>query len=430
MKTPSIPLNEISRLSALMDYEILDSGPEHSYDDITLLASSICETPIALISLIDKDRQWFKSKVGFEINETPREVSFCAHAINSSATMIIKDASKNPDFSDHPAVTAETPVIFYAGAPLINKEGFALGTLCVVDHVPRELSDEQLRALEALSRQVVNTLELRKKEKLLLSQYEELRQFSLLFRKQEEQIVSSAKLSALGEMAAGIAHEINNPLCIISTSAYCLQLETQKNALDSERIKEIAQSIQTTTERASQICRSLLSFARKTDHIPPERVSLKKILLETYSLCAHRFQSLGIDFKLDVSDVLHVSCVPVEVSQVILNLLINACDAIENIEEKWIRITVHQGDGDVLIRVQDSGPGIPSEIQKNIFSPFFTTKPVGKGVGMGLSISHGLMEKNKGSLLYEPGERTTFVLSLPLAESILEVVPDELKASS
>jgi two-component system, NtrC family, sensor kinase len=416
MKNPSIPLNEISRLSALMDYEILDTGPELSYDDITLLASSICEAPIAIISLIDKDRQWFKSKIGFDLEETPREISFCAHAINSQSTLVITDATKNPDFSDHPFVTAERPVVFYAGAPLINPNGLAMGTLCVVDHIPRELTSQQLHALEALSRQVVNIMELRKKEKILLSQYEELRQFSLLFREQEKQIVTSAKLSALGEMAAGIAHEINNPLCIISTSAYCLQLETEKSSLDTKKIKEMTKSILSTTERASHICRSLLSFSRKTDNIPPERASLRNIIRDTFSFCNHRFNTLGIEISVEDLEDIFVSCVAIEISQVILNLLNNSCDALEELDEKWIKISVFAEEGMVHLRVQDSGNGIPTELQQKIFSPFFTTKSVGKGVGMGLSISQGLAEKNKGSLNYEESERTTFVLSLPRAK--------------
>lgn len=415
MKSPQIPQNEISRLSALMDYEILDSGQELSYDDITLLASSICQVPIALISLIDKDRQWFKSKIGIEIDETPREISFCAHAINSTDTFVIKDATKDPDFSDHPAVTAENPVVFYAGAPLVNQEGFALGTLCVVDHVPRELTLEQIHSLEALSRQVVNIMELRKKEKKLLSQYEELRQFSLLYRKQEEQIVQSAKITALGEMAAGIAHEINNPLCIIAASAYYLQIEVGKNVSDSEKIKETAKTILSTTERASDICRSLLTFARKSDGLPAQDVPVRKIIKDSFALCSHRIENLNIDYNDEALDESQVSCVPIEASQIILNLLMNACDAIHDLDEKWIKVSTQTHEDKVLLRVQDSGRGITSEIRQNIFSPFYTTKDVGKGVGMGLSISRALAEKNKGSLIYEENEQTTFLLALPRA---------------
>jgi len=157
-----LPTNESARLDALREYQILDTLPEDSYDDITRLASEICDTPIALVSLVDSDRQWFKAKVGLEASETPRDVAFCAHAILQSDLLIIRDASEDSRFADNPLVTDGPQIRFYAGAPLITAKGEAMGTLCIIDSVPRNLSEKQKSALRALSRQVMAQMELRR----------------------------------------------------------------------------------------------------------------------------------------------------------------------------------------------------------------------------------------------------------------------------
>jgi len=161
MKAP-LPNNEAERLAALKEYHILDTGTEQSYDDITALAAHICEVPIAMISLVDEVRQWFKSRVGLVQQQTSREIAFCAHAILQHEPFIVRDATKDRRFADNPMVTGDPYIRFYAGFPLINPEGLALGTLCVIDRQPRQLSAEQLKTMQALSRQVMALLELRR----------------------------------------------------------------------------------------------------------------------------------------------------------------------------------------------------------------------------------------------------------------------------
>lgn len=161
MNAPT-PLNEAQRLEALRTYAILDTPAEQAYDDIVKLASLICDVPIALISLIDEDRQWFKAKVGLGVLQTPRGEAFCAHAIvNPGELMQVHDASLDPRFADNPLVTGDPKIRFYAGAPLVTASGVAMGTVCVIDQVPRTLEPRMVEALEALSRQVVALLELR-----------------------------------------------------------------------------------------------------------------------------------------------------------------------------------------------------------------------------------------------------------------------------
>lgn len=162
MKPAIKPNQEAARLEALRQYSILDTPPEQAYDDFTSLASFICQVPIALISLVDAERQWFKSKIGLEVNQTARNISFCGHTILSERTLVVKDALSDERFCDNPLVTSAPGIRFYAGAPLITPAGYILGSLCVIDRKPRDLSGSQKIALEALARQVVTQLELRR----------------------------------------------------------------------------------------------------------------------------------------------------------------------------------------------------------------------------------------------------------------------------
>ncbi|WP_129648623.1 GAF domain-containing sensor histidine kinase [Peristeroidobacter agariperforans] len=205
-----IPLNEPSRLLALQSYDIMDSGREPGYDDIALLASRICHTPMALITLINEDRQWFKSKVGLEVTETPRELAFCAHAIlEPDKVLTVADARLDTRFSANPFVTGDPHIRFYAGAPLLSAEGHALGTLCVIDREPRHLPPEQRDALLALSRQVMALMEERRTSAALRGAMQALTRSEALFREAYENApIGIALVSPEGEWL-----RVNQSLC-------------------------------------------------------------------------------------------------------------------------------------------------------------------------------------------------------------------------
>ena len=162
MSAPKMSTDDAARVRALQKYAILDSEPEQAFDDLTFLASYVCKTPIALISLIDEDRQWFKAKVGISATETSRDIAFCSTAIQQADVLVVPDAMQDERFCRNPLVVSEPKIRFYAGAPLVNEDGYALGTLCVIDRAPRELGADQELALKALSRLVLMQMEFRR----------------------------------------------------------------------------------------------------------------------------------------------------------------------------------------------------------------------------------------------------------------------------
>lgn len=241
MLIPQKHKNEKERLQLLESYSILDTLPETDFDNLTAIASQICNIPISLITLLDTDRQWFKSHHGLDMSETPREHAFCAHAIHDADNMfIIQDTRKDERFYDNPLVTGDPNIIFYAGVPLTNSAGLPLGTLCVIDHKPNTLNETQLKALQSLADQVMNLLELRRNKRYLEQAILELEQ-------------NNQELERFAYVAA---HDLKSPLNNISSLSLLLK-EDYGSKIDEEG-QSLIEHIQSSSDQLRNLIDGLL----------------------------------------------------------------------------------------------------------------------------------------------------------------------------
>ena len=398
MKTPEIPLNEESRLKALKEYSILDTLPQKEYDDITQLASQICGTSISTISLIDEKRQWFKSKVGLSVDSTPKDVSFCGHAIvDPDNIFTVKDSRLDSRFSDNPLVVGEPHVIFYTGVPLVSPEGFALGTLCVIDDKPKELNDQQLKTLKALSNQVVSLFELRKSKMMLERLTNDL----------------ESRNSALEKFARVAAHDIKSPLNNISSLTEIL-LHQYSNDLDDD-----AQMMMRMLDTSSQTLRELVDGIlehSKSDHILTETrtiFNLGKLVDQCIELLNNRQE---YQITRDFGEVL-IAVNKVGLQQILLNLIGNS---IKYNDKPKVIISINFAEDEEYYKfqVQDNGLGIEEKNLSKIFDIFEVVNNQDrfgkKGTGIGLSTVKKLVEGLGGQMNVSSkvGEGTVFSFTI------------------
>ena len=383
MKTPEIPLNEFLRLKKLKEYSILDTLPEKEYDDITQLASQICGTSISFITLIDENRQWFKSKLGIEVDQTDRDISFCGHAIlEPDQILSVKDSRLDDRFSDNPFVTGESKVVFYTGVPLVSPEGYALGTLCVIDDHPKELTNDQLFALKALSNQVVSLFELRK-SKIQLERFAK----DLENRNVE-----------LEKFARVVAHDIKSPLNNISSLSKIV-LEDYSSELNEEA-KNLMGLIVTSSQSLKDLVDGIFQYSKSDFLLKGNRsvFSLRKMVSQCIELLDLRKECRFITDFEDVSlDVNRAA-----LQQILLNLIENAIKYNDKSEIE-IKIDFSEDDNFYHFKIQDNGSGIDESDQKKIFDIFETVKAEDrfgkKGTGIGLSTVKKLVEGLGGEII-------------------------------
>lgn len=237
-------------------------------------------------------------------------------------------------------------------------------------------------------------------------------------REQEAKAQYSAKLASLGEMAAGIAHEVNNPLTIIQGTANIIKKLVDETPIDVKTVKSLSEKMIETSERISKTVRSLKALSRNGDSDPKYNVAIQTVITQCLDISEQRFRQNGIELRLDKgSEDFYVYGREVQLSQVLINLINNSVDAIKNADEKWISLSVRKENHSVIIEVKDSGKGIPPEIQQKIMDPFFTTKDVNQGTGLGLSISKNIIQDHEGELSLLPKEKnTTFRIRLPISQ--------------
>jgi signal transduction histidine kinase len=284
----------------------------------------------------------------------------------------------------------------------------------------RRLEREDL-ALREMNRTLDDRVAQRTEE--LAAQIKERERIQAVLDSQRAQMIAASKLTSLGEMAGGLAHEINSPLNIIQARASdLLEIAQSGSPVDSNNVLKATGSILRTSQRIMAVVRGLRTFARDGRADPFERTSVQTIVEDTLALCRERFSGSGISVEVHgLQPDLTIECQRVQISQVLLNLLNNAFDAVQSLANKWVRIEVSTGPDLISIAVTDGGRGIPREIAEKAMQPFFTTKPVGKGTGLGLSISNAIAEAHRGRLWIDSrGPNTRIVLSVPRTHSSRE----------
>jgi signal transduction histidine kinase len=403
MQIAALPENEQARIKALLQYGILDTGAESVYDDFVKLVSYICQTPIALISLVDPTRQWFKAKVGCEASETSRDIAFCAHAILQSDVFIVPDTLTDPRFVGNPLVTGEPYIRFYAGAPLITPEGLAIGTLCAIDQVPRTLSSEQITALQVLARQVVTQLELRR----LTADLQKL-------------LESKNKLFHI------LSHDLRSPFNGIL--AFSQTLAEEAETLSHEEIQDFSQTILTSAEQFMHLIDNLLKCSRfelGTLEYQPIPLALDTMVDNVLTLLKGNAAQKKVDLVYKPHPSVQVWADPTMLHSILQNLTGNAIKFTPSSGEVTIRVA--DQDSMIQVSVIDTGVGVSPEKLAHLFEFVAGRSTDGtageKGTGLGLLLCKELVEKHGGRLCVDSvvGQGTSFHFTLPKAKSIISV---------
>lgn len=426
MIEPPIPHDEANRLAALLEYQILDTEPEPNFDELTELLATILDVPIALVSLVDDKRQWFKSHHGLDAPETPREYAFCGHAILDNELFIVEDSHVDERFKDNPLVTGDPRVRFYAGMPLITGAGYKIGTVCGIDHKPRVLDKAQKRILEIVSRQVIDQLELRRN--ILLKDD--------LFRKQNLMLTQlEAANSEVRDFVSVVAHDLRAP--VLNAAGFSDELlasaEDLEKLLDragkgisadlrgeltgilDDDIRDSANHIkcsaQQMDERISAIS-AIAKLGRRDLH--DEHINLNSLVAD---ICADHDMTLKqVAGKIDVERLPEIDMDKISVQLIIENLVANAVKYRDEKRPLRINIWADNEDDGLVIHFQDNGRGIHSEDLSQVFVMF---RRVGEqntqGDGTGLAFCRTIVNRLGGRIWCEStvDEGSTFHLFLP-----------------
>ncbi|WP_292945955.1 GAF domain-containing sensor histidine kinase [Olleya sp. UBA1516] len=397
MIVPDFPKNEIERLSEVKKYKILDTLPESDFDNITSLVATICEVPISLITLLDTDRNFLKSHHGLNVQESPRDISFCGHAIlQSQDIFVVEDSRKDNRFKDNPLID-QFNAIFYAGVPLRNKDGLALGTLCVYDHEPRQLTEIQKKALITLGKQVMNLFDLRLNNRLLDESKKEL-------------LERNADLS---KFASHVSHDLKSPLAnIISLTAFLK--EEEGNVFTEESIDYI-NYIEESADSLKNYIDGILIHYKANELLNEDKQS---IALNTLFEEVKRIHLLdGLQFKTNTKNQ-NIFINKAAVTQILINLVDNALKY-NNKPNPEVILNYSENKNFHIFSVTDNGIGIAQEQQNEVFKLFNNNNQTdvkgNKGTGIGLFTVKNLVKKLNGDIVLKSqigiGSTFTFTIS-------------------
>lgn len=377
-----LPQNEKQRLQALDSYQIMDSLPEEDFDELTKMASQICGTPIALITLLDSSRQWFKSKLGIDVQQTPRAHAFCAHTIiDPTGVMVVSNAREDQRFAENPLVTGDPNIAFYAGISLLTPEGMALGSLCVIDTVPRKLDEQQIWSLKVLGKQVIAQMELRKKLLLLCETNRRLAETNQFMQ----------------QFATTAAHDIKNPLTTISMSAELLTRHLENSG--DKKGHNLALVCLNGIKALRKLINDMLDYS-----IRPEILTAQHETIELGSFFRKTVSMLSIPENVQISypeTKIEISTSAIALQQIMINLLTNSVRYNDK-QTCQIQIDCVVIDDLANITVRDNGIGIRKEELERIFQRNVTLNTSDRfaqsGTGIGLATVKLLVEKLGGEI--------------------------------
>jgi signal transduction histidine kinase len=398
VKAP-LPDDEHARLAALHEAKVLDTGSEQDFDDIALLASEICGTPMGVVSLVDADRQWFKAKIGLDMEETHRDLAFCAHALHSHEILEVPDATADSRFADNPLVVGPDNIRFYAGAPVILDGTHSVGTVCVIDTVPRELTPAQRRALRSLARHASVQLELRRYAQNAGAIADRLRQLDRM------------KDSFL----AAVSHELRTPLSSIRGYLEML-LDDEFDAETSRRFLSI---MQRNSDRLLRLIDDLLLVARLTEEgvqLDLAEVDLAELAHQVTSACRPLADHKDVKLRDRTESPVPARGDAKRLSQALNHLVVNAIKFTAPGGEISVSST---SDGEPELVITDTGVGIPAADLPHVFDRFFRSAAADSmaapGPGLGLAIVRSIIDAHHGSIHVhsEPDIGTTVRVTLP-----------------
>jgi signal transduction histidine kinase len=398
MRAPE-PDDERERLAALYDANVLDTEPEQDFDDIAVLASEICGTPMGLVSLVDSDRQWFKARIGVDVQQTSRDMAFCAHAVTGHELLEVQDATDDTRFADNPLVVGDDHYRFYAGAPVILDGSHAVGTVCVIDHVPRELTTAQKRALRSLARHAAVQLELRRYARKAGEIADRLRQLDRM------------KDSFL----ATVSHEFRTPLSSIRGYLEILL----DDELDQDTSRRFLSVMQRNSDRLLRLIDDLLLVAKLNEdglRMDVAELDLAELAHQVTSACRPLAEHREVKLRDRTESPIQARGDVKRLGQALNHLVVNAIKFTEPGGEIVISTTDTEEPELVIV---DTGAGIPAADVPHLFDRFFRSATADtmatQGSGLGLAIVRSIIDAHHGSIhvTSEPGIGTTVRLTLP-----------------
>lgn len=391
--------DEIVRLEVLRQYRILDTACEAAFDDLTLLAAQICETPIALISLVDECRQWFKSKIGLDADSTPRHMAFCAHAIlQPNVVLIIPDTLLDQRFVKNPLVTSDPHIRFYAGAPLVTPNGYALGTLCVIDRKPRNLSPQQENSLRILSRQIMSQFELKRNLETL-------------------ELMTTAERQRTEDLISALSHDMRTPLLANRGILHAILSGGSGPITDS--CKEGLEDCHQANEEVLKLVEALLDISRHQASVASplnyEILNWEKIFTSAITRCsANLLEKPIVEYQIS-SSLPSVYGDELKIQKVVQNLLENALRVTKPDQSVKLAV-IAQGNTHIKISVSDQGSGITPQHQQRLLYRFSGERGRSDLLEMNLYLSRLIVEAHGGSINVEStiGKGSTFWFTLPV----------------